>query len=168
MTLIVEDGTGKPDAESYISLSDADTYHANQGNTGWAAIPSPELKEQALRRAMTYMTGEYRDRWDGRRATATQRLDWPRYMVAIRDVQGFVASDLIPPDVMFAHAELALLAKDGPLAPDLERGVTREKIGPLEFEYDAAAPVITQYRTVDMMVKPFLRGSGVMVGLSRA
>lgn len=168
MTLIVEDGTGKADAESYISVADADTYHANQGNTAWAAIATSTLKEQALRRGMTYMTGEYRDRWDGRRASATQRLDWPRLMVAIRDIAGHLASDFIPPDVMYAHAELALLAADGPLAPNLERGVLREKIGPLEFDYDPAAPQVTQYRAVDMMVKPFLAHSGNTVRLSRA
>lgn len=168
MTLIVEDGTGKADAESYISVADATTYHANQGNTAWAAIATEALKEQALRRAWNYMTGEYRARWDGKRAGATQRGDWPRYMVAIRDIDGYLASDVIPADIGYAQAELALIASSEELAPDLERGVIREKIGPLEFEYDTAASAITTYRKVDMMVAPFLSRSGVNVRLSRA
>jgi hypothetical protein len=36
MALIVEDGTGLANAESYVSVADATTYHANIGNTAWA------------------------------------------------------------------------------------------------------------------------------------
>ena len=50
MSLVVEDGTGKADAESYISVADADTYHSNRGNTDWAALTTTE-KEQLLRGA---------------------------------------------------------------------------------------------------------------------
>lgn len=32
MPLIVEDGTGLPDAEAYISVADADAYHDARGN----------------------------------------------------------------------------------------------------------------------------------------
>ena len=46
MTLIVEDGTGLANAESYVSVADATTYHANIGNTAWAAITSDATKEQ--------------------------------------------------------------------------------------------------------------------------
>ena len=38
MALIVEDGTGLANAESYVSVADATTYHTNYGNTAWTAI----------------------------------------------------------------------------------------------------------------------------------
>ena len=37
MALIVEDGTAKSDAESFISGTDADTYFSKRGNATWAA-----------------------------------------------------------------------------------------------------------------------------------
>ena len=38
MAIVTEDGTGKADAESYISVADASTYHAARGNTEWADV----------------------------------------------------------------------------------------------------------------------------------
>ena len=66
MSLIVEDGTGKSNAESYISVADADTYHSNRDNTDWAALTTAE-KERLLRIATDYMVAVYRLRWDGYR-----------------------------------------------------------------------------------------------------
>jgi hypothetical protein len=56
MALIVEDGTGRADAESYVSVADADTYHANRGELrrGRRSAPPPS-KEQLLRQATEYM-----------------------------------------------------------------------------------------------------------------
>ena len=76
-SLIVEDGTAKPDAESYISAADASTYHAARGNTDWAALTTL-AKERALRRATDYMLQVYSLQWAGVRHTTTQALDWPR------------------------------------------------------------------------------------------
>jgi len=38
MTLIVEDGTVVPNADSYLSVADADTYHQTRGNGAWFAL----------------------------------------------------------------------------------------------------------------------------------
>ena len=35
MSLVTEDGTGLPTAESYISVADATTYHTARGNAVW-------------------------------------------------------------------------------------------------------------------------------------
>lgn len=56
MALIVEDGTGLPNADSYQSLTEADIYAANFGLTAWSALAaSPGVddaqKEVALRNA---------------------------------------------------------------------------------------------------------------------
>lgn len=49
MTVIinVEDGTKPANANSYISLTDADAYHASMGNTDWATN-KPDARSQAL------------------------------------------------------------------------------------------------------------------------
>ena len=83
MALIVEDGTGKSDAESFISVADADTYHSNRGNTDWASLLTA-AKEQNLRKATDYICQVYRMKWAGTRVNGTQALDWPRAYV-LRD-----------------------------------------------------------------------------------
>src|SRR5690606_27756416 len=92
MALIVEDGTGLPNAEAYISVADADSYFAKRGNSAWAAL-TVDAKEVALRLGADYMAAVYGPRWCGERLTDTQALDWPR------DEQG------VPEAVKRANAE---------------------------------------------------------------
>lgn len=167
MTLIVESGIGLASAESYISVADADAYHAAFGNTAWAAIATTALKEAYLRRATIYMGQAYRTRWSGVRRTTTQALDWPRTEVVI-DRFTYVGYDIVPTDVARACADLALKAKDADLNADLERAVIREKVGPLETEYSEHSPQSTRYRAIDQTLAPYLMGSGASARLVRA
>jgi len=97
MSLVVESGAGLANADSYVSLADAASFHNGLGNTAWLALGTT-LQEQALRKATTYMRGEYRLRWLGKRMTETQSLDWPRSEVLRRDsVLGtYLATDVVP------------------------------------------------------------------------
>ena len=172
MSLIVEDGTGKADAESFISVADATTYHAARGNTEWAALSSDTVREQKLRIATDYMEQLYRARWAGYRKTTTQALSWPRYEVPLEDVgygYAYYDSDSVPQIVKNACAELALRAIDGDLSPDIEQRAKREKVGDLEVEYDSNAPAFTQYRAIDNMLSVLLKvgGSSAMCKLVR-
>jgi hypothetical protein len=168
MALIVEDGTGLANAESYISVVDATAYHAARGNADWAALASDTVREQLLRKATDYMQQEYRTRWKGVRVLSTQALDWPRAYVVRDDIsytngQGYVLidgfyyypSDEVPIEVARACAELALRASVATLAPDLGQKVVREKIDVIEVEYDKYAAPYTTYRAVDGMLEPF-------------
>lgn len=129
--LVVEDGTGLPNADSYISTSDADTYHGNRGNAAWAAMAAP-AKESALRQATDFMSTL---RWSGVRATSTQALDWPR---AGTELNGFtIAANVVPEAARRACAELALRASAGSLSPDAEPVVLEETVGPLTTKYAA-------------------------------
>lgn len=173
MSLIVEDGTGKTDAESYISVADASTYHAARGNTAWAALATDALREQALRRATDYMGQAYRERWKGYRKTATQLLDWPRSFVylepfvhgAVGTYPYLVPDDSVPELVRRSCAELALRAAAGTaLMADSGQGVTREKIGPIEVEYSEFSSSMVRYSAVDGSLAPYLAaGGGVQV-----
>jgi len=167
MALVTEDGTGKSDAESYISVADTTTYFSVRGNTTWAAIATDALREAYLRNATEYMIQVYRERWEGVRYTEDQALDWPRQGV-VRD-SWQVDIDEIPVEVQRACAELALKASTGELAPDLTQGVVREKVDVIEVEYDKSSPQYTRYRSVDAMLKPYLSvtSSGVCVRLVR-
>jgi hypothetical protein len=164
VALEVEDGTGKSNSESYISVADASTRHTNLGNTAWTGTDA--VKEAALRRATIYMEQAYRQRWAGTRVTPEQALSWPRYITGLIDGHP-VASNVVPADVANACADLALRAIADDLNADLERAIVREKVGPLETEYDRNSPQAKRYRAVDMALAPYLKGSSANAQLVR-
>lgn len=164
MALEVEDGTGKANAESYISVADASARHTAFGNTAWTGTDA--VKEAALRRATGYIEQAFRSRWQGCRVVSTQALSWPRSGVCVDDYP--VDSDVVPTDVANACADLALRALTADLNADQTRAVIREKVGPLETEYSEHSPQAKQYRAVDMMLAPYLTGGGAMARLVRS
>lgn len=156
MALITEDGTGLSTAESYVSVADADARQTALGITAWTG--SDTVKEQALRRATAFMEQRYRSRWKGTRLLRAQALSWPRYGVL---VDGFdIESTIVPDEVANACADLAVKALSETFNDDLERGIVREKVGPLETEYDAFASQAKRYPAIDQMLAPFLQGGG--------
>jgi hypothetical protein len=160
MALIVENGTGLINAESYISVADADTYHSNRGNSIWATLTTT-AKEQLLRKSTDYIEQVYRLRWLGYRHTEDQALSFPRDEVPRRDFTflnqfSFYPNDEVPNEVKNACAELALKANNDELAPDIERLARREKVGVLEVEYDINSPAYVVYRAIDNLLAPFL------------
>lgn len=165
MALEVEDGTGKANAESFISVADAGTRHTAFGNAAWTGTDA--VKEAALRRATAYMEQAYRTRWVGCRVESDQALSWPRVVTEL--VDGFwIDSDVVPAEVANACADLALRALADDLNADQERAIVREKTGPIETEWDRYAPQTTQFRAVDMMLSHLLKGGPGMARLERA
>lgn len=170
MALIVEDGTGLVNAESFISVADATKYHSDRGNAAWAALATDTLREQALRRATDYMQQVYRLRWRGYRKTLAQAIEWPRLAVRRADFDVFpayVANDIVPVEVANACAEFALRAASAALAPDLTRAKSGVVIGPLRVDYDPASPEATRYRAIDGILLPYLCDTGASVRLVR-
>jgi hypothetical protein len=163
MALIVEDGTGKADAESYISVADADTYFAARANATWAALLTA-AKEAALRAATDYMLGAYAGRWAGVRVSSTQALDWPRSLVVMRDAPAltYYADDAVPAAVARACADLAVRASAGSLLADQGAQVTQETVGPISVSYAAGARQATRYAAVDNALAPLLLGAGAV------
>jgi hypothetical protein len=175
MALIVEDGTGKADADTYCSLADATSYHAAMGNTAWAALANDTLREQALRRAAAYMVQTYRTRWAGYRVSKTQALDWPRYDVPQSDtVDGdgaaYYANNVVPVEVRNACAELALRASAGSLLSDEGREVLEQTVGPITTKYARGGDQSKRYTAVDALLAGLLESpkGGVMMRLVRA
>ncbi|HEX5539902.1 MAG TPA: DnaT-like ssDNA-binding protein [Methylophilaceae bacterium] len=172
MALIVEDGSGKADSESYISVADADLYFSNRANAAWAALATPD-KEASLRKATDYMGQVYRSQWKGTRVTGTQALDWPRGFVERDDYeyQGlngsvqiggyfYFPSDEVPVEVARACAELALKASAADLSPDIGRRTIREKVDSIEVEYSPYGAQYVTYRAIDNLLSPFIGMGG--------
>ena len=165
MTIIVEDGTGLANAESYVSVVDANTYHSKFGNDAWTDLDT-SVKEQLLRKATDYMVAQYRLQYAGYRRYSTQSLDWPRLYVPLIDSLSanvfpqYVDFDIVPVTVKNACAELALKAYTAILMQDLTQGVIREKVDVIEVEYDKFSPQQTRYEQIDAMLSVFFKQQG--------
>lgn len=167
MSLIVEDGSCVPNAESYAAVDDADQYFALRGMSAWASLTTDQ-KEQALRRATDFMVARFRSSWSGCKVKFDQELDWPRASVVI-DHTSLVPLDTVPKDIKRACMELALKAAAGPLVEDATQKVIQETVGPITTKYDVNSPTTIRYSQVDMMLAPYLRagGNSAMVKLAR-
>ena len=170
MSIIIEGGTGKSDAESFISVETASAYFTARGVTTWDALDEGEAtvnREAALRKATDYLTAVYRGRWEGVRYTETQALDWPRAGV-VRDSWS-VDTDEIPVEVQNAEAELALKSAMATLLDDQTQAVVKERVGVIEVEYNPNSPATTRYKQIESMLRPYLNGvAGCNVPLVRA
>lgn len=163
--LIVEDGSGVANANTYANLATVTAFHAARGNGGWLA--SSEDAEPAILRAMDYIESLP---WKGRRAILSSTLEWPR--VDVLDRSGYpVLANVIPQGVILALCAAALveLVTPGALAPALERGgmVKREKVDVIETEYMDGAPSSTTYPAIMAPLKGLV-GAGNVVELVRA
>lgn len=162
MTLIVEDGTGTLAAESYASVTYADTYHNNRGNIDWETLETFQ-KEAALRKATDYLVQVYRQKWKGYKVLTTQYLDWPRKLVYLNSEtvdSSTTALDytVIPREIKNACVELALKSiTDTLLLIDTEQQVVKETIGPLSTEYQPYANKYKQYTAIQAIIAPFLK-----------
>src|SRR5689334_24452499 len=114
MPLIVEDGTGVSNADSYVSRIEADAYHAARGNDVWATL-SEDKRDQLLRRAADYITHIFGRGFLGQRAYAGQALAWPRRDIRNRNLLTLA----VPREVREAKAALALIASTTPPLPSV-------------------------------------------------
>lgn len=162
MTFEVEDGTGSETANSYVSVADADAYHALRGNSAWTETStSPDQgKHAALVRATQAIDALYRGRWPGAKLNGReQALEWPR--VDADDANGEeIADDAVPAEIVAATCEAALreLEDAGSMMPDLERGggVKRVKAGTVEVEFAGNASALTAFTIIDGILSPLL------------
>lgn len=104
MALVVEDGTGKSNATSFVSLTTADSYWSSRGDETWAAA-TDAAKEAALVKAADYIGFGYT--FAGQPLHAAQSLAWPRGGV-IDARTGYEVNALsVPPAVVVAACLLA-------------------------------------------------------------
>lgn len=137
MTLIVEDGSGVTDAESYASVAFADTYWPLQGgNADWEGASTSD-KEAALRRATRYI--ESRFEFYEESIAITQALSYPIKLV-YHPISGrqLGGTDFLPSMLVVATVEIAALyIAEGFSDPD-NSVITDEKIGDSTFRYAVA------------------------------
>lgn len=162
MTLIVEDGTGKQDAESYASVAFADAYHLARANSSWAELDNT-AKEANLRKATDYIEAVYAGEWQGMRRTGVQALEWPRS--GVPDLaDGLIAIDVIPRRLLQASCELALKASTTVLLKDEGQRAVEKTVGPLTIKYADDAPAATRFQMVENLLGPYLASNAAAPG----
>lgn len=158
--LIVETGSGVTGAESYVSVAEADAYHAAHGNTATWAAAGAGGKEVALRKATAYIDGHYGAQYKGYRSyPLTQALLWPRAEVIEFPEDGVsIPNNVIPQRLKDAICEAALRAVSGTLAPDLESGgrVQSVRVGEISQTFFPNASPTTKYQQLDQLMAPLL------------
>lgn len=130
---------GASNADSYVSLAEANAYFADRLQAeAWSQATDPE-KEAALKWACRTM--DTRLSYEGVIVSTTQRLPWPRYGVvdpSRGDGSAFVW-ETVPDPVKWAQCELALalLQEDRTLDPDMQ-GISSLTVGPISITSDGA------------------------------
>lgn len=155
MALIVEDGSGVPDANSYRDETDLLAYAAARG------VTLTDVEVKAIK-AMDYIES-FREQFQGAKTDPLQSLQWPRAGVAIDCVA--IADDFMPVELGDAQAQLMMALEDGiELVPNVEGGqfAIREKVGPLEVAYSDSVNVSQQpkFRVVDQLLAPLFTACG--------
>lgn len=170
-TLIVEDGSNVPNANTYISLVDAVTYFTNKGDQAFIAA-SQDHQAAALFRAGQGLDFWLNGRWHGRRANQSQTLDWPRCEVF--DSDGYrVPNNVVPAKVKLAQAEVAKIELSTSFiqqSVDRSNNIQKQTVGPIDITYMATAPSITYWPQIIAMLRDYA-SIGVMpievvIGLS--
>ena len=140
--IIVEDGSGMNNSESYVDESYVNAYFLKRGNTEWDSITN---KESRIVLAMDFIENNYT--YLGTKLVSTQSLSFPRV------ING---ETVYPIAIKNALCELALKANSGDLLQDTGKTTIREKVGTLEVEYDANQDDLTSYNYVNKLLAPYL------------
>lgn len=115
VTLVVENGGGLSNANAYIAVAFADSWHSDMGHDFWAGL-TPDQKAQSVIKATMYMDQRFKKRYRGMRQQMSQSLGWPR--IGAFDDDSYTLQG-VPYQVQRACAEYALRAAwYNTLAPD--------------------------------------------------
>lgn len=151
MALITEDGTGRDDAESYVTVAYADNYATAHGLTAWTGTDT--VKEVALRKATQYIDTTYNFR--SAKSYQYQALEFPRQLWDW---------DLSPEmsRLFAATVELAVKALTESLFADVEPSVvTRVTVGPITKVTEPRSTAgQKRFANVDALLKQLTTGLG--------
>jgi hypothetical protein len=150
MALIVEDGTGLDNAESYVSVVDCGTYCTAHALSAWTGTDA--AKESALRNATQYIDTNYSFKYE--KTYVEQALEFPRYY--------WDWDDALMNRLRSACCELAVKALSGSLFVDADPSVTiKVKVGPIEkTTRPSEQSGQVRYKQVDALLKQLITGGG--------
>lgn len=166
MALSIVATAGAANANSFVTLVEAEAYMEGRGNAStWTAATDAEKNVTLVEATRDIDVQNYR----GKRASSTQALDWPRDWAVDPDdpYLDYFDSDEIPTRIKNATCELAFqYIKAGTTdvaALDAATNVKRKKVDVLETEYFAASSTptgLSRYPRVIAYIRPLLASTG--------
>lgn len=153
ISIIVEDGSIVANANSYVSVADARTYAANRG----VSMPIDDDEVAAmLIQAVDYLEAQA-CRYQGKRTSTAQGLEWPRRGVLLHGDE--VPVDVIPKSLIGAQVQLAMAISAGfDLQPNIspQDYITRETVGPIttEFADPVAVGIMPTFTAANALLAP--------------
>ena len=135
MALVIEDGSIVANANSFVTVAEIRAYALARGIT--VSATDSEVEPFAIK-AMDFIESK-EGQFQGSRVSAAQTLPFPRTGVYIYG--NLVPDTVIPNAAKRAQLQLALDSSQGvDLMPTVSgAAVKREKVGPLETEYEVSA-----------------------------
>jgi hypothetical protein len=161
VALVVENGTGLADANTYASVETLKAYAKARGES----VPSSSYEcEQLLLKAMDYMTGlDY----VGDRQNRLQPLDWPRVNVVVDNFP--YGTNELPRYLEQAQCALAIEAGKGlellpSRAHDAPGRVVEDTVGPITTIYENQGRVnqVPAIAKAEVLLRRILKRSGLM------
>lgn len=165
--LVVENGTGLQNAESYVSVAFVDnyfnTFYSAEKSYSWKS-QRDDLKEIALRQVTSYYEFKYAIDLPGTRKTSNQSLSWPR-VGALHD-GSYIDSTVVPTLLQQAIAELAIkyAADSSVFFPDRdsEAGVSEESVSigsmSVSTKYSATKNTEVIFAKIEAMLSKLVGG----------
>ena len=136
--LVIENGEGLPNSESYIDLDYLIDYATKRG------IDSSSMTEANIIKAMDYFETSYT--FKGTKLKDTQALEFPRLINGVVEY---------PVRIKSAVCELALKSVNV-LLEDTSQKVIKEKVGELEVQYSENSSQEVNYNFVFNLIAPWL------------
>ena len=154
MAFVVEDGTGKTDSNSYVSVAEFEAYWLDRNNDMSGETTAD--KQSWLINATQYIDLNYT--FAGEVSNDDQALQWPRTYTY--DNKGNVIdSDSIPNQLKYAVCELAKINKTQTnLTTNVDK-VKSKKIGPVSTTFKDVIKIDPYQNTTNYM-KSFLAYTG--------
>lgn len=135
MAIIVEDGTGLSNSNSYATIAESNTFLALNVNAGayWEDLDE-DIKTQVLIMATAYL--DQLVYWYGQKTVPASALRWPRENV--KDLDGIlIGENVIPQNLKRATVDLAYsLSKEDRFAESDSIGVSEMKVDVIELKFD--------------------------------
>lgn len=160
VTLIVEDGSGISDSNSYCDLDFALEYCVNHGYTSWVDMTEDEQKVYLIK-GTSFVDNFYE--WKGYKRTSVQSLEFPRNGLIDNNKTEILG---IPNNLKKAVIEAAFINLSSEVdnlfvSRDENGAIKRQKVDELEVEYfgeSEATETEAEYKTTYQVLNKLLKG----------
>lgn len=160
VNLIVEDGSGISDSNSYCDLDFALEYCINHGYTSWIDMTEDEQKVYLIK-GTSFVDNFYE--WKGYKRTSVQSLEFPRNGLIDNNRTEILG---IPNNLKKAVIEAAFINLSSEVdnlfvSRDENGAIKRQKVDELEVEYfgeSEATETEAEYKTTYQVLNKLLKG----------